>query len=502
MPSRALRLPMVGLALLFAGTGAAGQQSSCDLISSLRVVSNRTNNARVSYVSAPRFECTDGTRIEADSSVTFEATSFTQLFGNVIFRDAKRELYADRAQYFSRVGRLQAQGSVRLINLEDGSLLTGEDLVLLQESDDRAEEEVTMREGRPHARLVPRVGPDSTAVQAGPGVDQPENSVERVPYEVDADLIHLVGDRLFQARGRVEVTHEGLHAYGDSLEFQQEIGWLTLFENARILSQDTVSGDTLDVRGDTITMKLPNDQIDEIEARGRARLLAQDVDMRGPIIRLVFQEEKLERVFAVRRDVDDGPPPVSGGVDPPASSANPTQPQAVAADFVLTGDSIQADLLGGELDRVIATGAARGVTTSRDSLNTEDTDELFRSDWMEGDTIIATFRSASVAPGDATTDGSGAAEPTGRQIDLLVARGGARSFYRSAPESALADGAAGPQELELNYVIGDEIRLFMKDGEVEIMEVDNPTGINLRPRRAPAPPPDSLPPNGNGDRRE
>ncbi len=503
MPSRALRLPMVGLALLFAGTGAAGQQSSCDLVSSLRVVSNRTNNARVSYVSAPRFECTDGTRIEADSSVTFEATSFTQLFGNVIFRDPKRELYADRAQYFSRVGRLQAQGSVRLINLEDGSWVSGEDLVLLQEGDDRAEEDVTVREGRPHARLVPRVRPDSTAVRARPGVDQPENFEERVPYEVDADLIHLVGDRLFQARGRVEVTHETLHAYGDSLEFQQDIGSLTLFENARILSQDTMSGDTLDVRGDTITMKLPNDQIDEIEARGRARLLAQDVDMRGPIIRLVFQEEELERVFAVRRSVEDEPPPVSGVAGPPPSSANSTQPQAVAADFVLTGDSIQADLLGGELDRVTAIGTARGVTTTRDSLNTEDTDELFRSDWIEGDTIIATFRPASVAPGDATTDGSGAGEPTGRQIDLLIARGEASSFYRSAPESAAgADGGAGPQELELNYVLGDEIRLFMKDGEVEIMEVDNPTGINLRPRPVPAPPPDSVPPNGNGDRRE
>ena len=193
---------------------------------------------------------------------------------------------------------------------------------------------------------------------------------------------------------------------------------------------------------------------------------------------------------------------MSGVAGPPPSSANPTQPQAVAADFVLTGDSIQADLLGGELDRVIATGTARGVTTSRDSLSTEDTDELFRSDWIEGDTIIATFRSASVAPGDATTDGSGAGEPTGRQIDLLIARGEASSFYRSAPESAGADGGAGPQELELNYVLGDEIRLFMKDGEVEIMEVDNPTGINLRPRPVPAPPPDSVPPNGNGDRRE
>ena len=506
MPGRALRLLLVGLALLFAGTEAAGLQSSCDLASSRRVVSNQTNNARVSYFSAPRFECNDGMRIEADSSVTFEATSFTQLFGNVIIRDDQRELYADRAQYFDGVGRLQAQGSVRLMNLEDGSWVTGEDLVLLREGDDRAEEEVTVREGRPHARLVPRMRSDSTAVEGSAEASQPEDSETTAPYEVDADLIHLVGDRLFQARGRVEITHESFQAYGDSLEFQQEIGSMTLFRNARILSQDTVSGDTLDVRGDTITMDLPNDRIDEIEARGRAQLLAEDVNMRGPMIRLVFEEEELERVFAMRRPVEEDSTQVSGGGDQPLSSANPTQPRAVAEDFVLTGDSIEADLPGGELERVTATGAARGVSTARDSLNTDATDELIRSDWIEGDTIIATFRLVSADPSDPPTEGPAAAEPTERQIDLLIARGEARSFYRSAPESppesAVAGGAAGPQALELNYVIGDEVRLFMKDGEVERMEVDNPTGIYLQPTRAPAPPADSVPLGGNGGSRE
>jgi lipopolysaccharide export system protein LptA len=449
----------------------------------------------VSFVSLPRFECTDGTRIEADSSVTYEASSFTELFGNVIFRDGQRELVADRAQYFSRVGRLQAQGGVRLTNFEDGSWLTGEDLVLLRESDDRAEEDVTVRGGRPHARLVPRLARDSTAVEGSPGASQSERGEGAVPYEVDADLIHLVGDRLFQARGRVEVTHESLQLYGDSLEFQQDIGWLTLFENARILSQDTVSGDTLDVRGDTITMDMPDDRIDEIEARGRARLLAEDVDMRGPTIRLVFEEEELERVFAVGRAIEEDPTPVMGEADRPDSSFNPAQPQALAKDFVLTGDSIEADLPEGELERVVATGAARGVSTARDSLNTEATDELIRSDWIEGDTITATFQPVSADPSVPPKDGSEGAEPRGREIHLLVARGQARSFYRSAPDSAAAGGATGPQALELNYVIGDEVRLYMKDGEVERMEVDNPTGIYLQPtgRGAPtAQPPEPL----------
>ena len=495
MSSRALCLPFVGLALLFAGTGAAGQQSSCDLESSSRVVSTQTNQVRVTTVATPRFECPDGTRIEADRSVTFEATAFTQLFGNVIFRDGQRELFADQAQYFSDVGRLQAQGSVRLINLEDGSSLVGEDLVLLQEGDNRAEEDVVVRQGRPHARLVPKATPDTTATEGSPGIPQPDRVKGAVPYEVDADLIHLVGDRLFQARGRVQVTHGSMQFYGDSLEFQQDIGWLTLFENARVLSEDSASGDTMDVRGDTITMDVPDGQMEAIEARGRAQLLAEDVDMRGPTIRLAFVEEQLERVFAVRRAVEEDSTAVIAGTDPSALSADPGQPQVLAEDFVLTGDSIQADLPAGELERVVATGAARGVSTARDSLNTDATEELIRTDWIEGDTIIATFRLVSPDPGDPLASDPGdppangpeSAEPRERQMDLLVAHGKARSFYRSAPDSAAAGGATGPEALELNYVIGDEIRLFMKDGEVERMEVDSPTGIYLQPTRRAAP---------------
>jgi hypothetical protein len=48
--------------------------------------------------------------------------------------------------------------------------------------------------------------------------------------------------------------------------------------------------------------------------------------------------------------------------------------------------------------------------------------------------------------------------------------------------------------LELNYVRGDEIRLFMKDGEVDRMEVDNANGAYFQPATGPgAPGPDSIP---------
>ena len=56
-----------------------------------------------------------------------------------------------------------------------------------------------------------------------------------------------------------------------------------------------------------------------------------------------------------------------------------------------------------------------------------------------------------------------------RQLEQLIAigQGGkAKTFYREAADSAGAGGLAGPQPLTLHMVIGDEVRLFMKDGEV------------------------------------
>ncbi len=558
---------------LLAVTNLPAQNRTCDLIDSRLVSSVTERGGRVSHVSLPRFLCTDGTRIEADSSVTFEANSFTQLFDNVLFRDGTQELEAERAQYFSRAGRLQAQGSVRLTDLDDGSTITGENLVMLQEGDERPEDDVTIRGGRPHARFFSKAVPVSDSLQAdetqrdgvevGPplpdttaglpppadtlaGQDEPPDTVEvepsdtvevepseiepaeveamepepppgpPTPFDVDADLIRLVGDRLFQARGRVEVRRDSLLSYGDSMEYQQDVGTLTLFRNARLLSPDAESGDTLDVRGDTIDMRLPSNRIDELEARGHAQLVTDAVDMKGPILRIFFAQEELDRIVSVMgahaEEVEEEPPPQPAAQELEdsleAEMEDPfARPQATAEDFFLTGDSIEVKTPGGELESVFASGHAHGVSNVRDSLNAEDAPELIRHDWIEGQTITATFvtsQSDSTIPPAVTVEGN----ESRYRLDKLVAQGAARSFYRSAPDSTSTPGG-GQGPLELNYVLGDEIRLFMKDGEVDRMEVDNATGAYFQPQpgfvtpaadTVPPPPPDTTStPRGQGN---
>jgi hypothetical protein len=428
---------------------------------------------------------------------------------------------------------------------------------MLQAGDERPEDDMTMRGDRPHARFLSKAVPvsdslpadeaeaggiemefplpDSTGVVADTVVVQPDTSaVEDVPadileaevaepeppapptaFDVDADLIRLVGDRLFQARGRVEIRQDSLLAYGDSMEYLQDIGVLTLFQDARVLSPNEESGDTLDVRGDTIDMRLPNNRIDELEARGHAQLVTESVDMRGPVVRILFSREELDRIVSVMGEasevVDEAPTSVEEAGDSlEVVLPDPfARPQATAEAFLLTGDSIEVKTPGGELESVFAYGQAHGVSSGRDSLNAADAPELIRNDWIEGETITACFVENVT---DSTVPRAGPAPEENRyRLDLLVAQGGARSFYRSAPDSTPAPGA-DPSPLELNYVIGDEIRLFMGDGEVDRMEVDNATGAYFQPQPGsgasvgdtltPPPPDTSSAPRGPGNPRQ
>ena len=76
-----------------------------------------------------------------------------------------------------------------------------------------------------------------------------------------------------------------------------------------------------------------------------------------------------------------------------------------------------------------------------------------------------------------------------RFLERLVAQGDARSFYRSAPNLPSRSLEQEPGPLELNYVLGDEIRLFMLGGDVSRMEVDHARGAFFQPDPAPTMPP-------------
>jgi lipopolysaccharide export system protein LptA len=290
-------------------------------------------------------------------------------------------------------------------------------------------------------------------------------------YEVDAVRFSIIGDRLFTAVGEVVIRRDSLEAYGDSLRYDQDEGDIVLMGSARI------DEDAFELTGDSIMFGDDGTPTQEIRAVGRGTLVGQDVDLTAPEIRIYLTDSLLDRLMAVREPPDttsaaEAVAEVAAESPDSTSLEAPHRPRAIAQDFVLVGDSIEVIAPGEVLEQVVAMGNARGESVSRDSLNTPETPEVARRDWLEGNQITVYF-SPEVPPELAT----------GRvpvRLERLVAQGSARSLYRMTPSDTTLD--MGPGRLALHYVTGSEITIHLVDGEVESMDITGQArGYHLEP---------------------
>ncbi len=611
---------LVGILLLTAVRPLAGQvgaEGDCEVPDHDGFTQQtQSNGSRIFFFRYPTIRCSGGTWINADSARIFEFNSYSQLFGNVIFRDGDTRLTADEARYFSRARRLRAWGSVVLTDLAEGSEFHGDTMVLVRAGEGREEDELTVTGSRPHATLYPTrqqtpstpeapeegppalaspdsmaaaadsvasppdsvsavpdsvsavpdtvaavpdsvsavpdsleavqdsaaMGPDSLAAvpdslpgrTGGPETGAqaaarpppeptetepapPETEEERVPYEIDAQRFFLRGSGYFVATGGVLVERDSLDAVADSLEYDESTGSLLLSRNARMRTS------SFDLSGGTILLDIPGDDIRQVDARRQSVLEGEDLRLLAPSIVLFLEDGAMERLVAKRDtgargpeeapDPEEPPEPRRGGEPveesslPPALERTlqelgletfPARPFALADEFQLIADSIEALAPGEVLREVLAMGSARGVSFSRDSLNTPDTPDFLRHDWLEGDTIIATFLPPEEEEGgegvEVASDDPDAPPPARRtpeeapadsagerfRLERLVARVGARSLYRlEASDSTVVAEESRPA---IHYVIGQEITILMSEGEVERMEVTGATmGIHGEP---------------------
>lgn len=398
---------------------------------------------------------------------------------------------------------------------------------------------------------------DSAAVgtdgEAGPGPEPSSADTTPVPYDIDAERIYLSGADYMLATGNAELRNDEFRALADSIEYRETLGQLFLRGSApRVFgygAEYVLSGDAVDLDVDG----------DQVAARGDAALSGSEIDLTAPEIRVLMRDGVLDRIVAMNeRPPEPEPPgdgdnpsgdsaaagdargepaelapgeaiplgeePAAGDADAPGAPAGetgdsaaalpPARPRAVAETFELEGDSINVLAPAEVLERVVAVGNARGESLARDSLNTPDTPEIARSDWVSGDTITAVFQSAaadtSVEPG---TEPASSEPGGGYQLDRLVARGEAASLYRMTPSGDGGEGEAATEQdpdtrepageaggeeadaepaaddrLALHYVRGDLITIFMRDGEVTSVTVEgNARGVQLEPLAASPP---------------
>ncbi len=330
------------------------------------------------------------------------------------------------------------------------------------------------------------VGPDG---EVAPDPEPSPPDTTPVPYDIDAERIYLSGADYMLATGNAELHNDEFRALADSIEYRETTGKLFLRGSApRVFgygAEYVLSGDEVDLDMDG----------NQVAARGDAALSGSEIDLTAPEIRVLMRDGVLDRIVAMneRPPETELPGPPDEGDSPPGDSAAaavdadlraesaelalgeaiplgeepapgdadalrdtsgengdsaavlpPARPRALAETFELEGDSIDVLAPNEALERVVAVGDARGESLARDSLNTEDTPEIARSDWVSGDTIIAVFQ-----PVAADTSAEAGAEPAageasgGYQLDRLVARGEAASLYRMTPS-----GGGGAEEGE------------------------------------------------------
>lgn len=245
------------------------------------------------------------------------------------------------------------------------------------------------------------------------------------PYEIDAEQFVLEGSRYFRAMRNVSVERDSLLAQGDSLDYDQEAGAMSIFGDARVEGQSYL------LTASTISVTPTSGLREELLARRDARLSGQDVDMAAPAIRMFLESGQVNRLVAIGEI-----PPLPGEprtVDTEGLSAGDAarvlalaeraveeadsaaadslfRPSVRADQFSLIGDSIDVLSPGQVLDLVTAVGAARAEGLADDTLEAAGLPEIARRDWMEGDTVIADFStgepadSSQNAPADSAQD--------------------------------------------------------------------------------------------------
>ena len=354
------------------------------------------------------------------------------------------------------------------------------------------------------------VSQDSAAAAPVPSPGAPPASPpppDRTPYEIRARRMYLEGSRYFRASGNVTINRDSVDAVADSVEYDEGAGTFLLSKDASLTTT------AYELTAATILLDIPQDEIRNVLARHDALLEGESLWLLAPTISLGLTEGRMEHLTALqapRADSVEAEPggdpatPVAGRRRSPPPEVQdmglesfPERPHAFAEDFLLWADSIDVLAPNEILEEVWAMGAAHGESLARDSLNTADTETIAERDWLEGDTIVAIFvpnaDSAAVEVDSLTgmevvyPPSGGGEGPAGAQadsaryrLDRVIARVNARTLYRMAATDSTVVEEDG--RLAIHYVLGDEITIFMNEGEVDRMEVAGETrGIHLEP---------------------
>jgi lipopolysaccharide export system protein LptA len=388
------------------------------------------------------FKCADGVVIRSDSLAYIGAAGLVEFIGNVEFVDSLKTLTSKYAQYIGGQERkVIARDSVMLTDRKNGSTVRAPYLEYYQVSATRPEPLVNIYSGRPRATMI-RTSADGARTDT---------------TIIDSDAMQIHGERIFIGTGNVVMTRGATRAYGNQAHFDQAADSMFLAGKARILSED------YQLHGDTIFATMtPGDEFREVVARTEAKLESEDLRAEAPNLRILFEKGEVHRLIAV------GTRAAAASGRGEATAAARQQAVAFSTDFRLRADSIDALTPAQTLEKVTAIGAAFGERVMSDSA-TGARPSVAASDWMRGDTILATF---VAGPERLETAAADTATRRERLLDTITAIGLAQSLY------ALYDQDDAKAKPAVSYTLAHRIEVRLRDGEVAHV---NAEGVDGRP---------------------
>jgi lipopolysaccharide export system protein LptA len=360
-------------------------------------------------------------RIRADSAEQFQAAGIINLYGNVMYEEpGKMQITALHATYFTREGRLYADGNVVATQLTTGSSFSGPNIEYYRATPERPVSRV-VAPSRSIARLIEK---DSSGKPAP-------------PVTITANRFEDAGDSLLMAWGDVVMNRQAINARSDSAAFDKITQKARLVRAARIVNEDSAKRFVL--TGDTIDLYYTDRQLDRVFAMHKATATSENLLLAAERIDLRLVAQQLNEAVAYG-----------------TGRAKATTPQQD-----VEADSLRIRMADKRVREVRAVGSARalGATDSTKIRTTE-------RDMLMGDSVFAFFDSTQAASDTSQT----------AKVKEIHALGNASSLFHIASSK----GPTAPPGI--NYVRGARIFVHFDTGSVRDVRVDSAaSGIYIEP---------------------
>jgi hypothetical protein len=305
------------------------------------------------------------TRMRSDSVAWYSDRDRMDLVGRVRFSDSTVTLDAARATYFLRDERLEAYGSVSLVNRRTGSRLTGPNLIYYRRAPQLRDTTELYSTNRPTVEY--RSESDTAGSE---------------PYVIKSQRVRLKGNSLAWAGGAVTIDRSDFAARSDSASLDLDAGRGELLGHAEVAGRGDAK---YQLAGRFIQYRMRERELNWVQARGNAEALSSEWRLLADTVEFDLADRRIQ-----------------GG----RAWTDTIPARAISTTYNIRADSLALDAPGQRLTELRAFRQAF-ATSKQDSLQKD-------PDWMAGDTLVARF--------DTTALGQ-------RILSRLTAKGSARAYY-------------------------------------------------------------------------